>query len=58
MVMVGALKIVEDATFMHLKVALQLAFLAEWDNKIEINDVSHGFFIKKMWHVICLNPKN
>jgi hypothetical protein len=29
MVMVRALKIVEDATFMHLKVALQLAFLAE-----------------------------
>jgi hypothetical protein len=29
MVMVGALKVVEDAMFMHLKVALRLAFLAE-----------------------------
>jgi len=27
--MVGALKVVEDAMFMHLKVALRLAFLAE-----------------------------
>jgi hypothetical protein len=33
MVLVGVLEIVGDATFIHLKVAIRLAFSAEEDNK-------------------------
>jgi hypothetical protein len=49
MVLVGVLEIVGDATFIHLKVAIRLAFSAEEDNKTMTNNVSycHSIFSLK-----------
>jgi hypothetical protein len=41
MVLVGVPEMLGDATFIHLKVAIQLAFSAEEDNKTMTNNVSH-----------------
>jgi len=46
LVVVKAPEMVEDATFIHLKVTSQLAFSVGKDNKIEINNVLLNFFIK------------
>jgi len=46
LVVVKAPEMVEDATFIHLKVTSQLAFSVGKDNKIEINNVPLKFFIK------------
>jgi hypothetical protein len=46
MVLVGVPEMLGDAIFIHLKVAIQLAFSAEEDNKTRTNDVSLDFFIK------------
>ena len=46
LVVVKAPEMVEDVTFIHLKVTSQLAFSAGKDNKIEINDVLLNFCIK------------
>jgi hypothetical protein len=39
--LVGVPEIVRDAIFIHLKVAIRLAFSAEEDNKTMTNNVSH-----------------
>jgi hypothetical protein len=45
MIVVKVLKVVEDATFIHLNVATQSVFSSEEDNKTR-KDMSLNFFIK------------
>jgi hypothetical protein len=57
LVVIRAPEVVEDATFIRLKVASQSAFSTRKSSKIEINNVSLNLFIKSEGHVIFLNPK-
>jgi hypothetical protein len=45
-VVVGVPEEVEDATFIRLNVATQLAFSTQEDNKTRIDDMSLNLFIK------------
>jgi len=58
MVIVGALEVVKDTTFIRLKVATRSILSVEEGNKIGKKDMSLCFFIKNEWHVVYLNPKN
>jgi len=57
LVVVRASEMVEDTTFIRLKMASQSAFSTRKDSKIGTNNVSFNLFIKSEWHVIFLNPK-
>jgi hypothetical protein len=55
-VVVRALEVVGDVTFIHLKLITRSTFSAEKDGKQRLDDMSLILFIKDECHVVQIKP--